>query len=430
MLQKTIFLCETDSLRVEISKHTIKTCSLDQMNTNFSEIDKFNPEELEKIVLDYFRENNLSGDNLAIVSTTSHRLEALKRVKDALKSYYKLCFVQALDIERVIQSKAYLENIILINACSVKNEISDFNQYIDEISQSSIFSTGFNNLDNCLGGGALFPRVYVLGAETSAGKTTLALQIADNIASNGNDVIIFSLEMLKEEIIARSISRTTFIKNKNNQRLCFDESSILNGSNYKNYDTEQLQALRDAQKEYLLKVGDSLYIHQGSVTIDYIESFVSDYIKTKKRKPVIFIDYLQIIAPKDIKAADRFNVNYAVSRLKEIRSIYKIPVFVISSVSRSNYDKVKDNSAFKESGEIEFTADCTMMLDIKYSRSEDANTSRENYREAMSGQRTNGIREITLTILKNRGGTVGKQCYFYYYPKFNYFMEIDKEKFN
>lgn len=48
-----------------------------------------------------------------------------------------------------------------------------------------------------------------MGAISSLGKTTLILQIADQIAQNGKDVLIFSLEMAKAELMAKSISRHT-----------------------------------------------------------------------------------------------------------------------------------------------------------------------------------------------------------------------------
>jgi len=42
------------------------------------------------------------------------------------------------------------------------------------------------------------------------GKTTFALQIADNIARNNNKVIIFSLEQSRFELVSKAISRLTY----------------------------------------------------------------------------------------------------------------------------------------------------------------------------------------------------------------------------
>lgn len=70
--------------------------------------------------------------------------------------------------------------------------------------------TGFTYLDGFMDGG-LYEGLYCIGGGTSTGKTTLAMQIADNIAANGTDVLIFSLEMARYELMARSISRLTLV---------------------------------------------------------------------------------------------------------------------------------------------------------------------------------------------------------------------------
>ena len=69
-------------------------------------------------------------------------------------------------------------------------------------------STGFDTLDKTLDGG-LYEGLYIFGAISSLGKTTLILQIMDQIARSGQDVLLFSLEMARSEIMAKSISRTT-----------------------------------------------------------------------------------------------------------------------------------------------------------------------------------------------------------------------------
>lgn len=56
--------------------------------------------------------------------------------------------------------------------------------------------TGFSGLDKVLNGG-LTPGLTILGALSGLGKTTLALQIADQIASRGENTLFVSLEMSK-----------------------------------------------------------------------------------------------------------------------------------------------------------------------------------------------------------------------------------------
>ena len=108
--------------------------------------------------------------------------------------------------------------------------------FLGEISDSETrppISTGFPTFDKALTEGTKSPLpgegfnagLYIIGGESSVGKTTFALQIADQIARlstaaeqgntehatvpEGVDVLIFSLEMGRSELMAKSISRQT-----------------------------------------------------------------------------------------------------------------------------------------------------------------------------------------------------------------------------
>ena len=79
-----------------------------------------------------------------------------------------------------------------------------------EIAETDILSpTGFPQLDEELGGG-LYAGLYVIGGISAVGKTSFVLQLADQVAAAGTDVLIFSLEMSKLELISKSVSRLTF----------------------------------------------------------------------------------------------------------------------------------------------------------------------------------------------------------------------------
>lgn len=73
--------------------------------------------------------------------------------------------------------------------------------------------TGFAQLDKLLCGG-FAPSLIVLGAISSLGKSTFALQLAQNISSNGKPVLYFSLEMTRHAISMKSMERTAFRKLK------------------------------------------------------------------------------------------------------------------------------------------------------------------------------------------------------------------------
>src|SRR5699024_5813442 len=82
-------------------------------------------------------------------------------------------------------------------------------------------------------------------------------------------------------------------------------------------------------------------------------------------KPVVVIDYLQILQPKDPRASDKQNTDWAVLDLKKISRAYNIPIIGISSFNRDNYKEAVNMASFKESGAIEYSSDVLIGLQLK-----------------------------------------------------------------
>ena len=75
---------------------------------------------------------------------------------------------------------------------AVAYTLPSFLKSIEESKRAAFIPTGYSPLDNLLDGG-LYAGLYIVGAISSLGKTTFCLNVADNIAQAGHDVIIFSL---------------------------------------------------------------------------------------------------------------------------------------------------------------------------------------------------------------------------------------------
>lgn len=320
-----------------------------------------------------------------------------------------------------------------IDTHKVGSLLHEFNAYVMDEDNNKCIPTGFECFDKAIGGG-LYPKMYVIGAVASLGKTTFALQIADNIAAAGNDVIIFSLEMAKEDIIARSISRHTSIiaESKHDMRLAKTELGITSYNRYQNYSKEDREVIRDAYKAYAAYAADHISIYEGRYTADQIRDIVEQYIRITGRKPVVIVDYLQIVqAADDLKRGTiREQVDDVIYKFAAIRRDYKVPVVVVSSFNRNSYNSVADNTSFKESGGIEYTADCVMTLELNIEFTNDELKSetkkRNKVREAMRAN----PRRIKLTLHKNRGNRVGSQIFLNYDAKYSYFTEDRAETGN
>ena len=200
--------------------------------------------------------------------------------------------------------------------------------------------TGFERLDYVLDGG-LYEGLYIVGAISSLGKTTLIIQIADQIAQAGHDVLIFSLEMARTEIMAKSISRHTFqsvIGDREKEKYAKTTRGITTGSLYANYDLIETGLINEAVETYG-KYANHLYISEGigDIGAEQIRETVKKHILFTGNTPVVIVDYIQILAPYNDRATDKQNTDKAVMELKRISRDYKTPVIGISSFNRANY---------------------------------------------------------------------------------------------
>ena len=72
--------------------------------------------------------------------------------------------------------------------------------------------TGMPAFDKLLGGGILRQSLVILTAAPGIGKTAFAQQVFEAMAMQGADVLFLNLEMSREQLIARSISRTASVR--------------------------------------------------------------------------------------------------------------------------------------------------------------------------------------------------------------------------
>lgn len=343
-----------------------------------------------------------------------------KDANDALVNSPAAFATQVNDAEAVIaearreQAAAYLNN-------SAGAHIDEFINGIAASVDTPPTPTGFDSLDIELGGG-LYEGLYIIGAISSLGKTTLAMQIADQIAEGGRDVLIFSLEMSRTELMAKSISRHTI------KRVGADPSlrtmhaktarGITTGTQYKGYSDVEKELIKAAIEDYRAYAGH-IFISEGIGDIGFaqIRSIVNEHIRLTGNKPVVIVDYLQILAPNDPRASDKQNIDKAVLELKRASRDYKIPVIAISSFNRENYKAEANMAAFKESGAIEYGCDVLIGMQLSGMRK---NISEEE----ITQKKQANPREVELVILKNRNGRVGFSVQYKYYAMFNYFKEM------
>lgn len=277
------------------------------------------------------------------------------------------------------------------------------------------YSTGLPALDELLGGGYL-EGLHLLGGITAGGKTSLALHIAMHNARQGRPVVYGSYEQSKLELWARIANRLTGVP----------QTAIKAG--WYTYGTARVPATEELQdsphwaeleqlSKYLKIVegGDALSRQQGVWSVEELRNVASEATKQRGAPPLIIIDYLQRMPlPAELNIKDvRERVGAVAGALQtQLARELGAPVLALSSVGRASY-KAKSFAqyslderltAFKEAGELEYTAyTATLLYALPESKQGRIMTPTK-----MIGTDNYNFTPRTLDVVKNREGSTGR----------------------
>lgn len=318
---------------------------------------------------------------------------------------------------------------------ALKQQIDEYNadhdadkvNYLEYVANSEYLErtrTGYSDLDRYHEGG-LTEGLYLIVAISSLGKTTFALQMCDWIARHGTDVLIFSLEMSRVQLQSKTVSRLASqnpaaakIFTDRYGHEVFTAPGVREKARWRYYSQEQIDVIHQAEREYFSQIAPHLYIHEGlmNTTIDDIKATVDLHIAATGHRPVVLVDYLQIISPTEeqVRMTDKQRVDQQVKALKIMSREKNIPVIAVCSVNRMNYNTPISMEAIKESGGAEYSADVIWGLQLKGigEKDFDVNHAKEQ-----------NLRIIEVKVLKNRDGKTGKTFTFMYYSASNLFSE-------
>ena len=287
--------------------------------------------------------------------------------------------------------------------------------HIHDLSHGAALSTGFSTLDERLDGG-LYEGLYVIGAVSSLGKTAFVMQLADQVAAGGTDVLVFSLEMSRFELMARSISRESFQNAASGLRgYAKTVRGVLDGRRYVAYSSEERDALTAATLRYTA-YADHLFLREGDheTGLEELTQAVEQHLRLTGRRPVVIIDYLQLLAPLDVHYTDKQNVDKVVCGLKKLSRAHSLTILAVSSFNREHYGQAATMAAFKESGGIDYSADVLLGLQVR-------GAGRSGF--DLEAEKRKDPRELELKILKNRSGPLGEPVPLRFYPAYSYFSD-------
>lgn len=248
-------------------------------------------------------------------------------------------------------------------------------------------STGFADLDTYLAG-LQKSDFIVLAARPSLGKTSLALNIARNVAIQENKAVgIFSLEMSREQII---------------DRLLATEANV------------DLWRIRTGKMRSLGEDNDFVRVRDAMEVLSKAPLFMDDSpsptvmeLRAKARRlqahhdlGLIVVDYLQLIKGRDNMESRVQEVSEISRSLKALAKELNVPVLAVSQLSRGvemRHPAIPKLSDLRESGSIEQDADVVMFI----------------YREDKDKRNTDRKNMAEIFIEKHRNGPTGKIDLFF-----------------
>lgn len=273
---------------------------------------------------------------------------------------------------------------------SLENILADSFERLDELhkdkGQLRGVPTGYKDLDNKLAG--LQPSdLFIIAARPSMGKTAFVLNLAHNVAvSAKKPVLIFSLEMGKEQLVDRMLARESGV----------DAWALRTGN------------LSDSDFE---KIGQAMgTLSEAEIYIDDTPGITVSELRTKARREahkhslgLIVVDYLQLMSggARFGGEANRVQEISEISRgLKGVARELNVPVLALSQLSRSVESRTPPHpqlADLRESGSIEQDADVVAFL----------------YREDYYNPETDRSNIMDVMIKKHRNGPTGTvELYF------------------
>lgn len=341
------------------------------------------------------------------------------------KNFPNVKDINELAVNHPDQAAELLETALdqCLNGNSAFNVLVDF--FTDMKKVEPIQITEFPRLNEVIGG--LRTGLYVVGAASSLGKTTFVQEIADNVAGQQEHVLFFSLEMSKKELIAKSLVRTM----GEVKRIMKQKGEITYARNLLNGDIKDNNLLMSAIGLYE-KTAKNLFIYEGmfDMNVYTIRQEVEKHIRLHKKKPLVVVDYLQVLQPLSDRMSEKQATDKNITELKRITRDLDVPLIAISSFNRDSYNREASFSSFKESGSIEYGSDVVIALELQKVKEADKTTDgKVKDQSILDKAKGSLVRDINLKVLKNRFGKAFEEIEYSYMTSMNKFTEKDGPDF-
>lgn len=315
----------------------------------------------------------------------------LRRLISASSEIARLGFTETEEVDEVLDkaeqalfniSQKHMRHMFI----PIKNVLTEAFDRIDELHREKGklrgAPTGFKDLDNILAG-LQKSDLIILAARPSIGKTSLALDIARQVACKGKiPVGFFSLEMSKEQLVDRMLCAEAGV----------DLWKLRTGKLSESEEDDDFPRIGHAMG---VLAEAPIFIDDSTITSVMEIRTKARRLQTEHGLGLLVVDYLQLMEGRTAAESRVQQVAEITRALKGIAKELNVPVLVLSQLSRATEARtppIPKLADLRESGSIEQDADVVLFI----------------YREDMYKKDTDrrGIAEILIS--KHRNGPTGQ----------------------
>ena len=269
----------------------------------------------------------------------------------------------------------------------IKSLVMNAVKEIERIAESQTppgIPSGFADVDR-ITGGFRDGNVIIIAGRPGVGKTSLSMNIAENVGIKyKKKVLIFSIEMSKEELALKFLSSNAKLSNRRLQ------TGYVQDRDWPKL-TESAGQLS----------GTSIFIDSSTnTTVMEMKAKAKQLISKEKGLDLIIIDYLQLMSSERRHDTENADLTAISRSLKLMAKDLALPVIALSQLSRDTEKRKGKNtrpklSDLRGSGAIEQDADVVIML------------HRENLNKNIVAEMETNNAETEILIEKNRNGRIG-----------------------
>jgi replicative DNA helicase len=322
----------------------------------------------------------------------------LRRIIFTSQKLIDRCFIGEDEPDEILGSAE--ETLLKLGEARAKDALSNPRQIIEEFEGGlNVFldpskrikglSTGFVKFDE-MTAGLHEGELIILAARPSMGKTALALNVAQHVATNPVDpktVAVFSLEMSKESLLTRMICAGARVDQQKFR------AGYLNGD-----ERRRLQVMAMQLVEAPLFIDDS----PGTGLMDIHAKLRR--LRSEHGLGLVVVDYLQLMTSRG-RSENRNQEVSALSRgLKLLAKELKVPMMVLSQLSRAPETRPGDHrpqmSDLRESGSIEQDADLVGFIFREEVYKPDREDLKGMAKLIIAKQRNGPIGDVNLVFMK------------------------------